>query len=188
MSAWEGSEMQRAWEEQEKAGTVPKAPEENGIPEPPPTKPAPRASWDRYFMDLAQVVSSRGTCDRKKVGAALVRGKRVVATGYNGALPGLPHCDEVGHDLIQTLGPDGKPAPNCVRTVHAEANAVSQAARYGVALEGATAYVNTYPCWPCFRLLATAGIVRVVYSDAYRLDARVEEAARALGIKVERID
>jgi len=143
-----------------------------------------RSDWDRYFCDLATVVSTRGTCDRKQVGAVLVLHQRVIATGYNGALPGEPHCDDVGHDLVETLDALGRPAPNCVRTVHAEANAVAQAARFGLALGGATAYVNTYPCWPCFRLLVSAGIARVVFTDSYRPDKRVVEAAARLGIPI----
>lgn len=201
MSAWEGSAHQEAAEREarEKARereTLPRLPEPIAVLGSQDTAAlaearrviqADRVSWDRYFMDLAEAVSKRGTCDRKKVGAVLVVGKRLVATGYNGALAGLPHCDEVGHDLVDTLGPDGVARPNCVRTVHAEANAVAQAARHGVALDTATAYVNTYPCWPCFRLLASAGIARVVYADAYRPDERVQASARALGIVVERL-
>lgn len=146
-----------------------------------------RKPWSTYFMDLAVAASERGTCDRKKVGAVLVLDKRLIATGYNGALPGQSHCDEVGHDLVETLDHLGRPKPNCVRTVHAEANVIAQAARFGVATQGATLYVNTYPCWPCFRLLASAGVTRVVYLDEYRRDERVEDNARRLGISVERI-
>jgi len=192
MSAWEGSAHQEAAEREarEKARereTLPRLPEVVTLEAAERKVLAGRVSWDRYFADLAEAVSKRGTCDRKKVGAVLVVGKRIVATGYNGALAGLPHCDEVGHDLVDTLGPDGVARPNCVRTVHAEANAVAQAARAGVALEGATAYVNTYPCWPCFRLLVSAGIARVVYTDAYRPDERVQASAKRLGIAIERL-
>ena len=109
---------------------------------------APRASWDEYFMNIAREVSTRSTCDRKFVGAVIVRDKSILATGYNGSIRGLPHCDEEGH-----LMEDG----HCVRTVHAEANAIVQAARNGVRIEGATIYVTASPCWGCFRLIANAG-------------------------------
>jgi dCMP deaminase len=138
-------------------------------------------------MNLAIAASLRGTCDRKKVGCVLVIDKRVVATGYNGALPGAEHCDDVGHDLVETLDHLGVPKPNCVRTVHAEANCVAIAARYGIATNGATAYTNTYTCWPCFRLLVSAGVTRVVFDDGYRVDPRVQETASRLGVLVERI-
>ena len=144
-----------------------------------------RKHWSTYFLDIAEQVSTRSTCARKHVGCVIVLGKRVVATGYNGSIAGEPHCDEVGHDLQDVIAPDGSRAPNCVRTVHAEANALAQAARFGVRLEGGTAYVNTYPCWPCFRLLANAGITAVIFRDGYRIDPRVHDASARLGIKVE---
>lgn len=134
-----------------------------------------RADWDRYFMTIAHAVSTRATCDRKHVGCVVVLERRIVATGYNGSVPGAAHCDDVGHDMV-----DG----HCARTVHAEANAVAQAARHGIKLAGAGVYVNTYPCWPCFKLLALAGVREVTYDDAYRNDPRVAEAAAQAGIKV----
>src|SRR6185312_9890322 len=100
-----------------------------------------RASWDEYFMQIARDVATRATCDRKHVGAVIVRDKCILATGYNGSIRGLPHCDEDGH-----LMEDG----HCVRTIHAEANAIIQAARNGVRIEGATVYVTASPCWGCF--------------------------------------
>ena len=110
--------------------------------------PRVRVSWDEYFMNIAREVSTRSTCDRKFVGAVIVRDKSILATGYNGSIRGLPHCDEEGH-----LMEDG----HCVRTVHAEANAIVQAARNGVRVEGAHIYVTASPCWGCFRLIANAG-------------------------------
>lgn len=143
-----------------------------------------RKTWDVYFLDVAEQVSTRSTCDRKHVGAVVVLDRRIVATGYNGSIRGEPHCDEAGHDLVESIGADGKLAPNCVRTVHAEANAIAQAAAHGVALRGATLFVNTYPCWPCFKLLANAGVVEVVYRDGYRVDPRVLESAARIGLLV----
>ena len=129
-----------------------------------------RPSWDEYFMRQCDLVATRATCKRKHVGAVLVRNRRILATGYNGSLPGLPHCDDVGHMME-----DG----HCVRTVHAEVNAVAQAAKAGVRLEGATMYCNTFPCWNCFKVAVSAGIVEVVYDDEYSMVAkdRIAEAA-----------
>jgi dCMP deaminase len=133
-----------------------------------------RVPWDVYFMNIAREVSSRATCDRKHVGAVIVRDRCILATGYNGSIRGLPHCDEVGH-----LMEEG----HCVRTVHAEANAIVQAARNGVGINGAGIYVTASPCWNCFRLIANAGLVRVVFGEFYR-DPRIFEMAQALGIEL----
>lgn len=132
-----------------------------------------RKSWDQYFMDIAHVVSTRATCDRKHVGAVIVRDRNILATGYNGSIPGEPHCDDVGH-----LMEDG----HCVRTVHAEVNAIYQAAKNGVRLEGSTIYTNTFPCWGCFKSLAAVGIQRIVYDHKYRVDPKVVDVARAAKI------
>jgi dCMP deaminase len=134
-----------------------------------------RASWDDYFMRIAEVVASRATCDRKHVGAVIVRDRQLLSSGYNGSIRGLPHCDEEGH-LIEDN--------HCVRTVHAEANAIVQAARNGVRIDGATIYVTAVPCWGCFRLIANAGLARVVYGEAYRLDEKVVRCAAALGVEL----
>lgn len=136
-----------------------------------------RASWDRYFMDIASVVATRATCDRKHVGAVIVRDKTLLSTGYNGSIRGLPHCDEVGHMME-----DG----HCVRTTHAEANAIVQAARNGVRIEGGTIYVSASPCWGCFRLIANAGIVRICYGEFYR-DGRIFDVSQQLGIELVHI-
>lgn len=139
-----------------------------------------RPAWDRYFMDMAHLAATRATCDRKHVGAVVVRDKRVVATGYNGSPPGLPHCDEVGHDIVTQA--DG--TENCVRTVHAEANAILQAAQYGVPLAGTTLYTNTYPCWNCAKAILGAGVAAVVVDQDYRNDLRVAEAFAASGVRL----
>lgn len=143
-----------------------------------------RLSWDAYFIGIAHEVAKRSTCDRKHVGCVLVIDHRIVATGYNGSIVGAPHCDDVGHDLVESVGADGKLRPNCVRTVHAEANAIAQAARVGASVDFARCYVNTFPCWPCFKLLANAGVRKVIYDDEYREDTRVRETAALSGIDV----
>ena len=135
---------------------------------------AQRASWDEYFMSIAQFVATRSTCPRKHVGAVIVRDKAVLATGYNGSLRGLPHCTDVG-----CLMDNG----HCVRTVHAEANAILQAARHGVRIERSEMVVTASPCWECFKLIANAGIVKVLYGEFYR-DERILEFARAAGIEL----
>ena len=123
-----------------------------------------RVSWNDYFMGIALSVSTRATCDRQHVGAVIARDKSILATGYNGSVRGLSHCDDVGH-----LMEEG----HCVRTIHAEANALVQAARNGVRISGASIYVTTIPCWGCFRLIANAGIVEIYYGGMYRRDQRI---------------
>jgi dCMP deaminase len=134
----------------------------------------PRVSWDRYFMNLAVQAATRSTCPRKAVGAVIVRDKAVLATGYNGSLRGLPHCTEVG-----CLMENG----HCVRTVHAEANAILQAARNGVRIEDADIYVTASPCWSCFKLIANAGLHRIFFGEFYR-DDRIRDFARQAGIEL----
>ena len=133
-----------------------------------------RASWDEYFMNIAKEVGTRSTCDRKHVGSVVVRDKSILATGYNGSVRGLAHCDDEGH-----LMEDG----HCIRTVHAEANAIVQAARNGMRIEGASIYVTASPCWGCFRLIANAGIVRIVFGEFYR-DQKIFDVSQKLGIEL----
>lgn len=120
-----------------------------------------RPDWDTYFMTIAHDVAARSTCDRALVGAVLVREKRILTTGFNGSPTGLPHCDDVGHLMV-----DG----HCVRTIHAEANSIIQAALHGVSTKGATCYVTHMPCLSCAKMLINAGIVRIVYHKDYRQD------------------
>ena len=136
-----------------------------------------RASWDEYFMDIAVVVARRSTCPRKHVGAVIVRDKTILSTGYNGSVRGLPHCDEIGHMME-----DG----HCVRTIHAEVNAVIQAAKNGSRIDGATIYVTASPCWNCFKTICNAGIKRIVFEEFYR-DERIIEVSQALGIELEEL-
>jgi dCMP deaminase len=131
-------------------------------------------SWHRYFMNLAREAATRSTCPRKSVGALVVRDKAILATGYNGSIRGLPHCTEVGC-LMEN--------EHCVRTVHAEANALLQAARHGVSIDKADIYVTASPCWDCFKLIANAGIARVLYGEFYR-DERITEYAHKAGIEL----
>jgi dCMP deaminase len=133
-----------------------------------------RASWDEYFMNIARVVASRATCNRKHVGAVIVRDKTILSTGYNGSIRGMPHCSEVG-----CMMEDG----HCVATIHAEANAVLQAAKNGVAIDGATVYVTASPCWSCFKTITNAGTRRIVYGEFYR-DERIFDVATRIGVEL----
>lgn len=134
----------------------------------------PRVSWDEYFMGIARQVSTRSTCSRKHVGAVIVKDRMILATGYNGSMRGLDHCDDVGH-----LMEDG----HCVRTVHAEANAIVQAARSGTSLDGAGIYVTASPCFQCFKLIANAGIVRIAFGEFYR-DEKIFDFSQQLGVEL----
>src|SRR5690242_9266810 len=133
-----------------------------------------RVSWDEYFMNVARVVATRATCDRKHVGAVLVRDKTILSTGYNGSIRGMPHCTEAGHMME-----DG----HCVATIHAESNAILQAAKNGVGIDGATVYVTASPCWTCFKQIANTGMRRIVFGEFYR-DQRIFDVARRLGIEL----
>ncbi|HEY5040152.1 MAG TPA: cytidine/deoxycytidylate deaminase family protein [bacterium] len=136
-----------------------------------------RVDWNQYFMNIGREVATRSTCDRKHVGAVIVRDKTILSTGYNGSIRGMPHCDDVGHMME-----DG----HCVATIHAESNAVIQAARNGVRLDGGEIYVTASPCWNCFKMLANAGIKTIYYGEFYR-DERIFSIARRLGIKLQQI-
>jgi dCMP deaminase len=135
-----------------------------------------RASWDEYFMNIAREVGTRATCDRKHVGAVIVRDRCILATGYNGSVRGLEHCDDAGHMME-----DG----HCVRTIHAEANAIIQAARNGTGINAAGIYVTASPCWICFKMVVNAGINRIVFGEFYR-DERIFSTAERL--KIELVD
>ncbi len=133
-----------------------------------------RPSWDNYFANLAKHVASRSTCNRKHVGAVIVRDKNILSTGYNGSIRGLAHCTEAG--CMMENG-------HCVRTVHAEANAVAQAAKHGISIDNATIYVTASPCWNCFKLLANSGIKKICYLEFYN-DERIVKFADEAGIEL----
>lgn len=137
-----------------------------------------RPSWDKYFMEIAKQVSTRSTCARKNVGAVIVKDKQILSTGYNGSISGLDHCDDAGH-LIE----DG----HCIRTVHAEANAIIQAAKHGIAIDGSYIYVNASPCFSCFKMIANAGIKHIFYNEFYR-EPRIFDLAGKLNIGLTQID
>lgn len=126
---------------------------------------AERPSWDEYFMQIAHYVATRATCPRRSVGAVVVREKRILATGYNGAPRGLSHCPEGGPEHDWPIG--CMKAGHCIRSLHAEQNALLQAAMIGIPCEGATIYVTCQPCNTCAKMLINAGIRRVIYEGDY---------------------
>ena len=147
-----------------------------------------RPSWDDYFLDLVDQVASRATCDRGKSGCVVVREKRIICTGYVGSPSGMPHCDDVGHDLKRLIDEDGTTRQHCVRTVHAEQNAIAQAARYGLSLEGTTLYCSMEPCRVCAMLIVSAGIMRVVARRRYHAGADTREILAAAGVALDVVD
>lgn len=125
-----------------------------------------RLSWDEYFMQITDVVAKRSTCLRRQVGAIIVKDKQIISTGYNGAPRGLAHCLDIGC-LRDRLGiPSGQRHEIC-RGLHAEQNAIVQAAYHGVSIEGGTVYCTHQPCFICAKMIINAGLVRVVYSNGY---------------------
>lgn len=133
-----------------------------------------RMNWHDYFMEIARVVARRSTCDRKNVGAVIVRDRTILSTGYNGSIRGLPHCDEAGHMME---------GGHCVATIHAETNAILQAAKNGVRIEGADIYSTASPCWNCFKMIANAGIRTIFYGEFYS-DERIFRYAELAGIRL----
>ena len=126
-----------------------------------------RPSWDEYFLKIVDTVSERSTCDRGKAGAVIVKGRRILSTGYAGSPPGQPHCDEAGHMMRRVVDEDDNLSQHCVRTIHAEANALVQAAKFGIAVDGATMYAKFEPCYACAMIIVGAGISRVVARKKY---------------------
>jgi len=141
-----------------------------------------RPSWDDYFLELADAASRRATCDRGKSGCVIVRDKQVLATGYVGSPAGLPHCDDVGHLMKKVIQENGEISEHCLRTVHAEQNAICQAAKRGISIEGATVYTRMTPCRTCAMLLINCGIQKVVCERKYQLSEESEQLFAEAGI------
>ena len=144
-----------------------------------------RPTWDEYFMELANTASKRATCDRGRSGCVIVKDRQLLVTGYVGAPSGLPHCDEVGHLFRKTIEEDGRVTTHCVRTVHAEQNAICQAARRGISLDGATLYCRMTPCRTCAMLIINCGIKRVVCERKYHAGKESEELFAQAGVQIE---
>ena len=144
-----------------------------------------RPSWDEYFMEVANTIAKRATCDRGRSGCVIARDRQLLVTGYVGSPTGLPHCDEVGHLFKKVTHDDGSVTQHCVRTVHAEQNAICQAAKLGVSLKGATLYCRMTPCRVCAMLIINCGIERVVCEKKYHAGEESEAMFRAVGIQLE---
>lgn len=140
-------------------------------------KPKTRPAWDNYFLKLAMLVSERATCPRMHCGCVLVKDKQILSTGYNGSIPGLPHCDDVGCLIVEN---------HCVRTLHAEMNAILQCSSHGISTQGATAYVTNMPCTNCSKALIGAGIREVVIFSDYH-DTLAEDFFKQAGVKLRRL-
>lgn len=147
-----------------------------------------RPSWDEYFLEMIGIVATRATCDRGKSGCIIVKGNRALTTGYVGSPPGLPHCDDADHLMRQVIDEDGVTRKHCVRTVHAEQNAICQAARYGISLDGATLYCKMEPCRVCAMLIISVGINRVVCLKRYHAGGDTREMLKEAGIKLDVIE
>ena len=144
-----------------------------------------RPTWDEYFMEVCETISKRATCDRGRSGSVIARDKQILVTGYVGSPKGLEHCDDVGHMMKKVMHEDGSVSQHCVRTVHAEQNAICQAARLGISLEGATLYCRMTPCRTCAMMIINCGIVRVVCEKKYHNGKESEEMFLKAGIKLE---
>jgi dCMP deaminase len=146
-----------------------------------------RLSWDAYFMEVRRSISKRAPCDRGRSGCVIAKDNQILATGYVGAPKGLPHCDEVGHLLEQTVHEDGSLHNHCVLTVHAEQNAICQAAKYGVPIDGATLYCSMTPCRTCAMLIINCGITRVVCEKRYHSAASTISMFDQAGVVIEHL-
>ncbi|MFH0987238.1 MAG: cytidine/deoxycytidylate deaminase family protein [Candidatus Micrarchaeota archaeon] len=143
----------------------------------------PRISWDEYFLNIAKEIARRATCESGKIGAVIVKNKKIISTGYNGAPRGLPHCHDVGCLMMETTYGDGVQKKRCLRTIHSELNAIIQAAMHGVSTDGATLYGLYKPCSQCMKAIINAGIKRVVCLNNYE-DVYTDELAKVAGIEL----
>ncbi|MBI4515007.1 MAG: cytidine/deoxycytidylate deaminase family protein [Deltaproteobacteria bacterium] len=145
-----------------------------------------RPTWDQYFMTITREVAERSTCMRAKVGAVIVRERSILATGYNGSPAGLPHCTEAGCLIYRSQTPSGDTEENCFRTIHAEINAIAQAAKNGVSIRDASIYITHTPCIHCFKVLLNTGITRICYERPYKLES-IEELRRFTRVTLDQI-
>ena len=144
-----------------------------------------RPSWDEYFIRLVDEVAQRATCDRGKSGCIIVKDKRILCSGYVGSPPGFPHCYEVGHLMKKVIDDDGTERQHCMRTIHAEQNAICQSAKYGIPLEGTTLYCSMEPCRVCAKLIISVGIVKVVVKKRYHAAQESRELFKEAGVELK---
>jgi dCMP deaminase len=150
-----------------------------------PEEKRPRPSWDEYFMEIAQTVAKRATCDRGRSGCVIVRDKQILVTGYVGSPKGMAHCDEIGHQIKTIRHEDGHETQHCVRTAHAEQNAIVQAAKLGISIDRGTLYCKMTPCSTCAKMILNSGIIRVVCEKRYHAGSESEEMFRQAGIALD---
>ena len=142
-----------------------------------------RPSWDEYFIKITEMIGSRGSCDRGRAGCVITRDNRIVATGYVGSPIGLPHCDEIGHEMHTVIHEDGSKTQHCIRTAHAEQNAICEAARMGISLNGGTLYCKMTPCYTCAKMIINCGIKKVVCVNDYHAGVRSKEIFKEANIE-----
>ncbi|OGH59482.1 MAG: cell division protein DedD [Candidatus Magasanikbacteria bacterium RIFCSPHIGHO2_01_FULL_33_34] len=147
-----------------------------------------RPTWDEYFMEVTRAVAKRATCDRGRSGCVISRDKQIMVTGYVGSPKGLPHCDEIGHQMKSTTHEDGHISQHCVRTAHAEQNAIVQAAKLGISINDGTLYCKMTPCAICAKMIINAGIKRIVCEKRYHAGSESEEMFKQVGIFLEFFD
>ncbi len=143
-----------------------------------------RPSWDDYFLDMVDMVGKRATCNRGRSGCVITKDKRIIATGYVGSPSGLPHCDEVGHLFKKVMDDAGNVKEHCMRTIHAEQNAICQAARHGISLKDATLYCTMEPCRTCAMMIISVGITRVVCQKRYHAAQETREMFEIAGVEL----
>ncbi len=146
-----------------------------------------RPTWDQYFMTITRQVAERSTCNRAKVGALIARDKNILATGYNGSPAGLPHCTEVGCLIYTSTTPTGEIEENCFRTIHAEINAIAQAAKHGAIIRDADIYITHTPCIHCFKVLINTGVRRIYYERPYKLHT-LDDLLRHTRVELRRVE
>ena len=146
-----------------------------------------RPTWDEYFMEVCRAIAKRATCDRGRSGCVIARDNQLLVTGYVGAPRGLPHCDDVGHQFKKIQHEDGSVSQHCVRTVHAEQNAICQAAKRGISIDGATLYCKMTPCRTCAMLIINCGIKRVIAEKRYHDSADSIELFKQAGVILEHL-
>jgi dCMP deaminase len=146
-----------------------------------------RLTWHQYFLRITQQVAERSTCNRAKVGAVIVRDRNILATGYNGAPAGMPHCTDAGCLIYESKTPDGDIEENCFRTIHAEINAMAQAAKNGSNINGASIYITHTPCIHCLKVLVNTGIKTIYYEAPYKLHT-LEAILHAARVHMEKVE
>ncbi len=144
-----------------------------------------RPSWDEYFIEISKTVAKRATCDRGRSGCVIAKNKQVLVSGYVGSPKGLAHCDDVGHQMKTVKHEDGTESQHCVRTTHAEQNAICQAAKLGIPIEGATLYCKMTPCTVCAKMIINAGIKRVVCEKKYHAGEETEKMFLGAGVELK---